>query len=137
MGLFAYAAALVITLVLAAFLTPAHWWRRANARAAALLVVGTWGIGGLISGVLVQPQKVEGATLFHPTGSFRVYQDLNLRAASGTAALRVAVVPAGALVTSTGAHEGDWWELSASVDGKPVRGWASSLWLRRPDERRR
>jgi hypothetical protein len=30
---------------------------------------------------------------------------------------------------------GDWWQVKASVDGKPVSGWASSLWLRRADER--
>ena len=69
------------------------------------------------------------------TVRFRVADDLNLRAAGATSAARVAVVPAGAYVIASGAREGDWWELRATVDGKSVRGWASSLWLRRPDER--
>ena len=34
----------------------------------------------------------------------------------------------------TGVRDGDWWQLSARVDGKDVEGWSSSLWLRRTTE---
>ena len=44
----AYAAGLVLTLFLAAYLTPRHWWRRPNARALLVMVVGAWGFGSLI-----------------------------------------------------------------------------------------
>jgi hypothetical protein len=39
------------------------------------------------------------------------------------------------LVTPTGALDGDWWQVRARVKGRKVEGWASSLWLRRVDER--
>lgn len=41
------AGALLLTLVLAAFLTPRHWWRRANARALAVVAGGTALFGAL------------------------------------------------------------------------------------------
>jgi hypothetical protein len=44
----AFAAGLVITLFLAAYLTPRDWWRRPNARALLIMVVGAWGFGSLI-----------------------------------------------------------------------------------------
>ncbi|MDB5754006.1 MAG: bacterial domain protein, partial [Massilia sp.] len=47
----AFAVGLALTLVLAAFLTPAHWWRRPNLRALAILAAGTWGIGSLLLGL--------------------------------------------------------------------------------------
>ena len=144
----AFVIGLAITLVLAAFLTPARWWRRLNLRALAVLVAGTWGIGSLLLWLAPAPamattaSSIEGVAAIRPTSlaagrSYRVFEDLNLRAASGTGARRVAVVPVGAVVTATGACDGDWWEVSARVGGKPVVGWASSLWLRRADERRR
>ncbi len=68
--------------------------------------------------------------------SYRVHEDLNLRAAKGTGARRIAVVPAGSVVTATGHGDGDWWQVSTRVGGKEVRGWSSSLWLRRADEAR-
>jgi hypothetical protein len=40
-------------------------------------------------------------------------------------------------VTATGTAEGDWWRVRARVDGRELEGWASSLWLRRADERGR
>ncbi len=45
------------------------------------------------------------------------------------------MVPAGTVVTTTGARDGDWWQVRAQVGGKEVRGWSSSLWLRRADEK--
>ena len=143
----AFAAGLVLTLVLAAFLTPAHWWRRLNLRALAVTGFGAWGIGTLILW-LAQPQAPLMAATPLTRGvasvsqkaapaerrTYRVFDDLNLRAARGTAAPRIAVVPAGALVTATGLRDGDWWQLSARVEGKQVVGWSSSLWLRRADE---
>jgi hypothetical protein len=41
------------------------------------------------------------------------------------------------MVTATGARDGDWWQVSAKVGGKPVSGWVSSLWLRRAEELKR
>ena len=134
------AAALLLTLVLASFLTPRSWWRRANARALAVLVVGTALFSTLFMLVLPRPVPVMAALVAKtppPVQTYRVHDDLNLRAASGTGAARIAVVPGGSLVTTTGRREGDWWEVSATVDQRPVTGWASSLWLRRDDESRR
>lgn len=144
----AFAIALVATLVLAALLTPARWWRRPNLHALAIVAAGTWGIGSLLLWLAPAPAMastaaaIEGIAAVRPVApaagrSFHVFEDLNLRAASGTAARRVAVVPAGAQLTATGARDGDWWEVSGKVGGKPVTGWVSSLWLRRADERRR
>lgn len=123
----AFGFGLVVTLALAAWLTPARWWRQLNARALAIVGVGTWGIGAMVLALAQPPAPASLAT-------FRVYEDLNLRAAKGTQSARIAVVPAGSVVTSTGVRDGDWWQVSAQVGGKEVRGWSSSLWLRRPDE---
>jgi hypothetical protein len=47
-------------------------------------------------------------------------------------------VPAGATVTTTGARDGDWWQVRATFGGAaPVEGWVSSLWLRRAEEAHR
>ena len=129
----ACAVGLIATLMLAALLTPAHWWRRPNLRAITIVALGTWGIASLLLSFLAPGA---GTPLIAEIKSYRVHQDLNLRAATSTAAPRIAVVPAGSLVTSTGLRDGDWWQVSARVDGKEVRGWSSSLWLRRADERR-
>ncbi len=129
----AFGAALVATLVLAALLTPHSWWRRPNLRALAIVVLGTWGIGMMILGLLEQPAQARPLTVV-AGARYRVVDDLNLRAATGTSAPRIAVVPAGAVVTATGQREGDWWCLRGRVDGKQVEGWSSSLWLRRADE---
>lgn len=147
-ALAAYAIALVITLILAAWLTPARWWRQLNAGALAIVVLGTWGIGTLALWLMHPAQTREqlavlpaahGVAVPSNTArvAYRVHEALNLRAASGTAAPRIAVVPAGTLVTATGTRDGDWWQLSATVDGRAVQGWSSSLWLRRADEKRR
>ncbi|MCC2955346.1 SH3 domain-containing protein [Massilia sp. IC2-477] len=140
--LFAYAAGLVLTLCLAAWLTPRAWWRRANARAAAVLACGTVLLGGLLHALLGPGPAPQAAALplaqaAMPVAgaSYRVRDHLNLRDDVGVNARRLAVVPAGTLVTVTGAHQGDWWQVSAVVDGRRREGWASSLWLRRADER--
>jgi hypothetical protein len=135
-----FGAALVATLVLAALLTPAGWWRRPNLRALAFVGLGTWGIGMLILSLVQQPALAASVVSpvlspVHAAGlRYRVADDLNLRSAKGTDAPRLAVVPAGSTVTATGARDGDWWRLRAEVDGKAVEGWSSSLWLRRADE---
>lgn len=121
-----YLAALLATLVLAAYLTPARWWKRPTARGLAILAGGTWAIS---SAVLAWQGKPAVAS-----GSFVVYHDLNLRTGSGVQSARLAVVPAGTTVTATGKHEGDWWELHVVRDGKTQTGWSSSLWLRRAQE---
>ena len=146
----AFGFALLATLVLAAWLTPRHWWRQLNARALAIVLLGTWGIGTLVL-ALVPPQVAIQAVAATPatTGvakfamlapgaghSYLVHQDLNLREGKGTGTRRIAVVPAGTVVTTTGAGDGDWWQVSMQLGGKEVRGWSSSLWLRRADEAR-
>jgi hypothetical protein len=152
----AFAAGLVITLFLAAYLTPRQWWRRPNARALCITVLGAWGFGSLILYALhgAQPaaastpatvaiaaaptQTPEGATapLTQPIAnqSFQVHRNLNLRRAAGVYAARLVTVPAGATVTPTGVRSGDWWQITASVDGHENTGWVSSLWLRRSRE---
>ncbi len=134
----AYGAGLIATLVLAAWLTPRHWWHRPNVRALAVLAGGTWGIGALLLS-LAQGPALAAAPLprVASVNTFRVQDDLNLRAAKGTGGARIGVVPAGTLVTTTGLRDGDWWHVSARVNGRELRGWSSSLWLRRPDEGRR
>lgn len=125
----AWIAAFLLTLVLARFLTPQRWWRNANARAGAVLLLGTWGLGTLLAPL--------AASAFPPGpgpragDSYIVYRDLNLRSATGTGAHRLAVVRAGDSVTATGQREGDWWEVRTN---EHRTGWASSLWLRRPAE---
>lgn len=156
----AFVAGLIITLVLAAYLTPRGWWKRPNARALFIMVAGAWGFGSLILYATHAPaaatthaapgRNAAGdaqaqATPPAASGSvqaaaardgqpFRVHRDLNLRTAPGVQAARVIVVPAGAIVTPTGQHDGDWWQVSATIDGRVQTGWASSLWLRRSGE---
>lgn len=144
-------AALLATLALAARFTPGAWWRRANARALAVLVLGTCVIGGALWWIAGPQGDAPGgappaiASAAHgsvahdaplPGRSYRVADTLNLRAANGVGARRVAVLPAGSVVTATGVADGDWWQVRTTVDGRPFEGWASSLWLRRADERR-
>lgn len=152
----AFAAALVLTLALASFLTPAIWWRRPNVKALAVLALGTWGIGSLLLALaperaMAQPPAVTAglapltvrgavantiaAASVPAHTSFRVFDDLNLRAAPDTGARRLALVPAGAQLTTTGARAGDWWQVRWQRGRQaPVDGWVSSLWLRRADE---
>lgn len=146
-------AGLLATLVLAAFATPRQWWRRANARAFAFVAVGTLGIAAVLLWLAGAPLRVPGAMLATAPAvsheadaataappfagrSYRVHDDLNLRSAGGVGSPRMAVVPAGATVVATGEQSGEWWRVRARVQGRELEGWASSLWLRRPDERR-
>ena len=142
----AFALGLAATLALAAYLTPRSWWRRPNTRALAVLAGGTWGAGSLLLWLTQAPAMARPPAA--PTvaampamqaaaGTYHVFEDLNLRTASNTGAKRIAVVPTGSVVSATGLRDGDWWQLSATVGGKQVQGWASSLWLRRADEVRR
>jgi hypothetical protein len=140
---------LALTLVLAGWSTPRRWWRRPTAGNLALAGAGTLGFGLLFASMLpaavpnqAAPQPPQSELAFAampakaaPALRYRVVEDLNLRAAKATAAPRLAVLPAGTLVTPAGAPEGDWLRVRASVRGKPVEGWTSSLWLRRVDER--
>lgn len=137
----AFCAAFVMTLVLAAFLTPRSWWKRPNVRALSVMVLGTWAIGTLLTGLIPSP-AIAASTVASPIAgiapvgglAYRAYDDLNIRAGKGVGARRLAVVPVGAVVTATGARDGDWWQVRTRVDGKTVEGWSSSLWLRRADE---
>ncbi|GJJ03459.1 hypothetical protein RugamoR64_39970 [Duganella rhizosphaerae] len=162
----AFAAGLVITLFLAAYLTPRQWWRRPNARALLIMVVGAWGFGSLILyavhgrqtvndvAVVATPDRnaearaitaaatareaaaraTSASTALISGQSFAVHRDLNLRTAAGVHSARLVTVPAGATVTPTGARNGDWWQIKASVAGHENTGWVNSLWLRRSGE---
>lgn len=157
----AWAAALALTLLLAARLTPRGWWRRPNLRALAVLAGGTCAFGMLFSALLLaalvappvsalasqppyqpppsQPPLSQPATHAGwpaPGGRYLVIDDLNLRDGNGVRAQRVAVLRAGSAVVATGSIDGDWWQVRARVDGRAREGWASSLWLRRADEGR-
>ena len=147
LGIAATVFGLVVTLVLAAWLTPSHWWRRLNVLALAIVGLGTWGIASLVLWLAQSQHTLAAPAMAASSGvapvailskdvglAYRVYDDLNLRAAKGTAARRIAVVPAGTVVTTTGVRDGDWWQVSARVGGREVRGWSNSLWLRRADE---
>lgn len=140
----AYAVALAVTLVLARYATPRAWWRRANARALGIVAAGTFGLGSALLW-LGQPAATANAAALAPAAAgdkpeagarYVTWDALNLRTSRAVSAGRLGVVAAGASVTATGRTQGDWWELEARVDGRTVRGWASSLWLRRPDEAR-
>jgi hypothetical protein len=136
------AAALLLTLALAARCTPRAWWRRPNACALAVLVLGTGLAGGALWSWFAPAAAADAAVAAAPVApnlpdagrSYRVADALNLRAARGTGARRVLVLPAGALVRATGRRDGDWWQVTAQADGQRFEGWASSLWLRRADE---
>jgi hypothetical protein len=144
----AYGLALVLTLVLACWLTPRRWWRRPTAGTLALIGGGTLGLGMLFASLIpasasrlagplpvALPLAAAAVVPPAPASRYRVVDDLNLRAAKATGAPRLAVLPAGTLVTRSGAADGDWWQIRARVRGREVEGWASSLWLRRVDER--
>lgn len=192
----AFAAGLVITLFLAAYLTPRQWWRRPNARALLIMVAGAWGFGSLIlyaahsrqsdedTAAITQDRTAEARAITAAAAAreavardggasasaarqaatrasaareatareaaarasalasapliagqpFAVYRDLNLRVAAGVHTARLVTVPAGATVTPTGARNGDWWQIRASVAGHESTGWVNSLWLRRSGE---
>jgi hypothetical protein len=136
----AWTGALALTLVLAAWCTPRTWWRRPNLRALAVLGGGTLAFGLFFSALLPPaPPPVQVALATLPAAPeagapYRVVDDLNLREDRGVRAMRMRVLPAGTVVSATGATDGDWWRVRARVNGHPVEGWANSLWLRRADE---
>jgi hypothetical protein len=139
---------LVLSLVLAGCLTPRRWWRRPTAGNLALVGGGTLAFGMFFAPLLpsllpaAMPRAAAPAARMPalaaapgaPTQHYRVIDHLNLRAAKATGAPRLTVLPAGTLVTPTGATDGDWWQVRARLHGREVEGWASSLWLRRADE---
>jgi hypothetical protein len=134
--------AFALTLVLAAWCTPRAWWRRPNLRALGVLGGGTLAFGLLFSALLppapAAAESVRTAAAVAsigpvPGARYRVVDDLNLREDRGVRAARMRVLAAGTIVTATGATDGDWWRVR--VGGGAVEGWASSLWLRRTDER--
>ena len=140
-----FGVALLATLVLAARCTPGAWWRRPNAQALTVLLLGTGLIGGALWLWLAPPRApVPMAALAAPVESslaapsalrsYRVADALNLRSETGVGARRVLVLPAGALVQATGRRDGDWWQVVHMAQGQRYEGWASSLWLRRADE---
>ncbi|MBJ7312845.1 SH3 domain-containing protein [Rugamonas sp. CCM 8940] len=158
----AFALGLLLTLFLAAYLTPRRWWQRPNTRALLILVVGAWGFGSLIlfcaRGTATTPALAgrTGTTTPSPTSTtkaaatapphtspagapiaglaFQVHRDLNLRQAAGVQTARLLTVPAGASVTPTGLRDGDWWQVRVHVGGEDKLGWANSLWLRSSGE---
>ena len=144
--LMAYGAALVLTLCACAWLTPRSWWRRPNARALGVLTLGTVVGGALLLALFgtkdSEPPSSQQAAAQSSSGDvpvagarYRVRDARNLRVSGGIGAERLLVVPGGTRVIATGRRDGDWWQVRASLDGQDVEGWASSLWLRRADER--
>jgi len=143
----AYGAGLLLTLCACARLTPRAWWRRPNARALGVLAGGSVAVGAALLALFGPPQlaptgapdngKASASAADAPIAGarYRVVDALNLRAAGGVDGERLLVVPAGSRVTATGRRDGDWWQVRTRLDGAPVEGWASSLWLRRADER--
>ncbi|MFC0168417.1 SH3 domain-containing protein [Pseudoduganella danionis] len=155
-----YPAALLVTLVLAAYCTPRRWWRQLNLRAIAVTLGGTLLFAQLFSHWLLPAHAASGvadSSGHSATASARddsaaalqsgaaagsaaraqpfiVHHDLNLRYAAGVQATRMRTIPAGALVTPTGQRQGDWWQISACNRGQCSTGWVSSLWLRRSEE---
>jgi hypothetical protein len=153
-GALAYLIGLAMTLVLASFLTPQHWWRRPTARGVTVVAGGTWACGTLLlyfaaaaplpfsspltNGSMVQgdvPTQHIAAELPRPGQRYRVHRDLNVRDGAGVAAARLTVVPAGAYVTPTGRRGGARWQIRYDGAAGPQLGWASSLWLRAAGER--
>lgn len=155
LALACFGGALLATLVLAARCTPRAWWRRPNAQAATVLLLGTGLIGGALwlwlapprvplpMAALAAPVELAAAapgastpSLVAPRvgRSYRVADALNLRSETGVGARRVLVLPAGSLVQATGRRDGDWWQVVHVAQGQRYEGWASSLWLRRADE---
>jgi hypothetical protein len=136
----AYLGALAATLLLAAVLTPASWWKRPNLLAACVLAGGTWGFGGLaLQWLAASPARAAVPAAATPPlarniQQFVVHHDLNLRQGASTASPRLAVVPVGATVTTTGLRNGDWWQVSTKVGDAQLTGWSNSLWLRRSKE---
>ena len=156
----AYVLALALTLVLAAFLTPARWWRRPTARGLVIVGSGTWALGALLLHLVAAPPAAHAGqtdvrsqqdalslpanvltnlptnvptNLPKPGQPYRVHRDLNVRDAAGVGAARMTVVAAGSIVTPTGVHRGDWWQIRYGGAGGAQgtrTGWASSLWLR-------
>ena len=151
----AFAAGLALTWCLCAWLTPRRWWRQPTLRALAISAAGAWGLGSLIFSALpvaalpvaaspaaASPTAlVSGrpapASAIESASAFRVHRDLNLRSSAGIDAPRLLTVPAGAIVLATGQRHGDWWQVTANIDGHERTGWASSLWLRRSAEQLR
>lgn len=66
-----------------------------------------------------------------PSGGYRVFHRLNLREGPGIESARIAVLNVGEVVSYDGAAQGDWWRIRTATG---TTGWASSIWLRRPDE---
>ncbi|GAB2838096.1 hypothetical protein GCM10027277_01180 [Pseudoduganella ginsengisoli] len=163
-----YGAGLALTLVLAAYLTPRHWWRRPTVRGLAIVAGGTWACGAALAlaagaasprfaaGQSMPCQQASGAVCGEPVGDtqrmlqntgahggntaiastatpppFRVHRSLNLRTGPDVGSARLNVIPAGALLTPTGARSGDWWQVRTTSGGRELTGWVSSLWLRR------
>jgi hypothetical protein len=140
-----YPAALLVTLVLAAYCTPRRWWRQLNLRAIAVTLGGTLLFAQLFSHWLLPAHAASGDSgTARQSGAaagstamaqpFIVHHDLNLRYAAGVQATRMRTIPARALVTPTGPRQGDWWQISACSGGQCSTGWVSSLWLRRSEE---
>lgn len=71
--------------------------------------------------------KTAQPSVLQPGTDYRVRQTLNLRRTPGVDGELLAVLPADAVVTPTGAHHGDWWQVKAERQ----EGWLSSLWLTR------
>jgi hypothetical protein len=120
----------LLTLVLAAFLTPRAWWRRPNLRALALAVLALGTCSAPVRGAPAvaarrgpprRGRAASSAGCRHRRCSYRVVDDLNLRAATGVRRAAPAVLPPAPWCSATGAVDGDWWQVSARVEGERSR----------------
>ncbi|WP_338847287.1 SH3 domain-containing protein [Massilia sp. W12] len=130
-----------------ALTTPRRWWRQPTMANGALLLA----VSMLCSWLVLQAAQAwreedappASAPLTPPPraasagGWYVTHQGLHLRSAPATSAPRIATLPAGLAVWRSGQYSGDWWRIcyTRAEDGVLQSGWASSLWLRRPDER--
>ena len=66
-----------------------------------------------------------------PKGPYKVYHRVNVREQPGVQSPWLTTLARGAVVQFDGELQGDWWRIK-TASGQV--GWASSLWLRRPEE---
>lgn len=156
----AWPLASALLLLLAAGLTPRHWWRQLTLFAMLGIVGGGYVLARLLGPLVMLPEPAlalaapggpgRHASHVPPAGragsvgqvvsvdsagavgsvGFRVREPLNLRRAAGTDAPWLVTLPGGALVRPTGQRRGDWWQVTSVGH----TGWVNSLWLRQIGE---
>lgn len=145
-----FAGVLLMLLILTAF-TPRRWWIQPTLLGMIAIVGGGILAGGglLVAGQHFAPvwfgdtltvanavkpgiasndaNKAVDSSALQPGTNYRLRHSLNLRRTPGVDGELLAVLPADAVVSPTGIHNGDWWQVKAEKQ----EGWLSSLWLTR------